>query len=84
MTDYLRVEDLLGLTRDLRVGPVRDLGLLDSAARRPTTSLASQENYPPLGEKCHRMCSMPNETDDESWARNVRRAQHVAGCPRDC
>jgi death on curing protein len=51
MTEYLTVEDLLGLTRDLGVGPVRDLGLLDSAAHRPTTSLYGQEGYPSIDEK---------------------------------
>lgn len=32
----------------LGVGPVRDLGLLESAAHRPTTSLWGQEAYPAL------------------------------------
>lgn len=34
-----RREDLLALAEDLGVGPVRDLGLLEAAAHRPTTSL---------------------------------------------
>ena len=37
MTTYLSLEDLLSLTNDLGVGPVRDLGLIDSAAHRPQT-----------------------------------------------
>ena len=32
MTSYLQLEDLLALIDELAVGPVRDLGLLDSAA----------------------------------------------------
>ena len=51
MTDYLTVEDLLRLTRDLGIGPVSDIGLLDSAAHRPTTSLYGQEAYPCIDEK---------------------------------
>ena len=32
--EYLTTEDLLALASDLRVGPIQDLGLLDSAAQR--------------------------------------------------
>ncbi len=51
MTEYLTIEDLLRLTRDLGVGPVRDVGLLDSAAHRPTTSLYGQEAYSSIDDK---------------------------------
>ena len=51
MTDYLSLEDLLALTDDLGVGPVRDLGLLDSAVHRPQTELIGYEAYPSLDEK---------------------------------
>jgi len=51
MTDYLTVEDLLRLTRDLGIGPVSDIGLLDSAAHRPTTSLYGHEAYPTIDKK---------------------------------
>jgi len=51
MTDYLTVEDLLRLTRDLGIGPVSDIGLLDSAAHRPTTSLYGHEAYPSIDKK---------------------------------
>lgn len=51
MTTYLRLEDLLSLVADLEIGPIRDLGLLDSAAHRPTTSLFGQDAYPGLDEK---------------------------------
>lgn len=48
---YLTLEDLLTLVDDLRVGPVRDLGLLESAAHRPTTTLWGAEAYTGLDLK---------------------------------
>lgn len=48
MTVFLTLEDLLTLVEDLRVGPVRDLGLLDSAAHRPSTRLWGRSAYPDL------------------------------------
>lgn len=45
---YLDVEDLLALTRALGAGPVRDIGLLDSAASRPPTSVLGEDAYPSL------------------------------------
>ncbi|HMR47709.1 MAG TPA: type II toxin-antitoxin system death-on-curing family toxin [Arachnia sp.] len=51
MTTYLTLEDLLALVGDLDVGPVRDVGLLDSAAHRPRTSLFGVEAYPSLDQK---------------------------------
>ena len=48
MTEFLSTEDLLALVDDLGVGPVRDLGLLGSAAHRPKTSLFGQEAYAAL------------------------------------
>ncbi|ROR55093.1 death-on-curing protein [Luteococcus japonicus] len=51
MTEYLSLEDLLGLIGELGVGPLRDLGLLDSAAQRPRTSLWGREACPSLDEK---------------------------------
>lgn len=51
MTAYLSLEDLLVLVDDLQVGPVRDLGLLGSAAHRPQTHLWGREAYPSLDEK---------------------------------
>ena len=46
MTEYLTLEDLLTLASDLGVGPVRDLGLLDSAAHRPQVVLYGAQAYP--------------------------------------
>ncbi len=49
--EYLTTEDLLSLTSDLGVGPVRDVGLLDSAAHRPTTSIFGRDAYESIDEK---------------------------------
>jgi death on curing protein len=49
--EYLTLEDLLGLVGALRAGPVRDLGLLDSACHRPRSGLFGQEAYPTLTGK---------------------------------
>lgn len=43
--EYLTTEDLLALAADLRVGPVQDLGLLDSAAHRPSASVFGRDAY---------------------------------------
>ena len=55
MTDrsaqYLTLDDLLALASDLGVGPVRDVGLLDAAAHRPTSVLYGREAYPDLDLK---------------------------------
>lgn len=48
---YLTLDDLLRLVDDLRVGPVRDVGLLGSAAHRPTTTLWGREAYPTVDLK---------------------------------
>ena len=50
-TEYLSLEDLLDLVNALGAGPVRDLGLLDSAGHRPQASLFGQEAYPALAGK---------------------------------
>lgn len=51
MTTYLTLEDLLVLVDDLGVGPVRDIGLLDAAAHRPTSSLWGRDAYAALDDK---------------------------------
>jgi death on curing protein len=50
-TEYLSLEDLLDLVNALGAGPVRDLGLLDSACHRPQASLLGQGAYPTLAGK---------------------------------
>lgn len=48
---YLTLGDAVELVRDLGVGPIRDLGLLDSALGRPRSSAFGQDVYPTLGLK---------------------------------
>lgn len=48
---YLDLEDLLGLVRLLRTGPVRDVGLLDSAGQRPRSRAFGEDAYPTLAAK---------------------------------
>lgn len=45
MTEWLTLEDLLYLADDIGVGPVRDVGLLESAAARPATTLMGDYAY---------------------------------------
>ena len=49
--EYLSLEDLLGMVKNLGAGPVRDLGLLDSACHRPQAGLFGQDAYPTLAGK---------------------------------
>jgi death-on-curing protein len=51
LTVLLTLEDLLSLVEDLAVGPVRDVGLLASAAHRPGAVLYGYEAYPDLDRK---------------------------------
>ena len=46
--EYLDLEDLLALVRILETGPVRDVGLLDSATARPRSHVFGHEAYPTL------------------------------------
>lgn len=49
--EYLNLEDLLELMRVLGAGPVRDPGLLESAAARPATTIFGSDAYPDLATK---------------------------------
>lgn len=49
--EYVDLEDLLMLVRTLGAGPVRDVGLLDSAAARPRSTAFGQDAYPSIGLK---------------------------------
>ncbi len=49
--EYLDLEDLLALVRDLGAGPVRDVGLLSSAAARPRSSAFGEDAYPTIALK---------------------------------
>ena len=46
--EYLELDDLLALVRALGTGPVRDVGLLDSAAARPRATVFGEPAYPTL------------------------------------
>jgi death-on-curing protein len=48
---YLDLEDLLRIIELADIGPVRDLGLLDSAAARARSSAFGVDAYPSLPEK---------------------------------
>lgn len=50
-TEYLDLEDLLGMVRVLGVGPVRDVGLLESALARPKASAFGEDVYPEVDLK---------------------------------
>ena len=49
--EFLSLEDLLDIMTALRIGPVRDLGLLNAAALRPQTTLMGQDAYPSTAAK---------------------------------
>ena len=51
MIDYLTLEDLLTIVERYGLQAVRDVGLLDSAAHRPQTSLFGDDAYPAIEEK---------------------------------
>ena len=51
MIEHLTLEDVLSLVEDLGVGPVRDIGLLDSAVHRPRVSVFGRDAYPGLDDK---------------------------------
>ena len=49
--EFLSLEDLLDIVTALRIGPFRDLGLLNAAALRPQTTLMGQDAYPSTAAK---------------------------------
>ncbi len=51
MIEYLSLEDVLSLVEDLQVGPIRDIGLLDSAVHRPQVSVFGEDAYPGMDDK---------------------------------
>ncbi len=51
MIEYLILDDVLELIHDLAVGPIRDIGLLDSAVHRPQVSVFDADAYPSIDEK---------------------------------
>ena len=51
MIEYLTLDDVLALINDLDVGPIRDIGLLDSAVHRPRVTVYGEDAYPDLDQK---------------------------------
>lgn len=51
MIEYLSLDDVLTLIDDLGVGPIRDIGLLDSAVHRPQASVFGADAYPGIDDK---------------------------------
>ena len=49
--EYLELEDILQLVRHLGVGPVRDVGLLDSAVARPRSRAFGEDAYSSISLK---------------------------------
>ena len=49
--EYVELEDILQLVRHLGVGPVRDVGLLDSAVARPRSSAFGDDAYSSISLK---------------------------------
>lgn len=49
--EYLTLRDALHIIDHLNIGPIRDLGLLDSALARPRTVLFGVDAYPTLEAK---------------------------------
>lgn len=51
MTTFLSLSELLAIVDEYGLQQVRDIGLLDSAAHRPQTSVFGEDAYPTLDEK---------------------------------
>jgi death-on-curing protein len=51
IVEYLDLEDILQLVRHLGIGPVRDVGLLDSAVARPRSSAFGEDAYSSISLK---------------------------------
>lgn len=51
MIEYLTLEDVLALIEELKVGPIRDVGLLDSAVHRPRATVFGVDAYPEIDQK---------------------------------
>jgi death-on-curing protein len=46
--EFLTLDDAISLIRRMGIGPVRDIGLLDSALARPRSSAFGEDAYPSL------------------------------------
>lgn len=48
VTRFLTLEDVLRIVRALGTGPVRDLGLIESAVARPRSTIFAADAYPTI------------------------------------
>ena len=48
---YIDIEDVAALTAQLGIGPIRDVGLIESSLHRPRAVVFGMETYPDLLEK---------------------------------
>lgn len=51
MIEFLSLDDALTLIDDLDAGPIRDVGLLDSALHRPTVTVFGRDAYATIESK---------------------------------
>ncbi|MHB1510310.1 MAG: type II toxin-antitoxin system death-on-curing family toxin [Acidimicrobiales bacterium] len=49
--EYLGLDDAVAMIRSLGIGPVRDIGLLDSAMHRPRFAAFGEDAYPTVALK---------------------------------
>ena len=49
--EYLELEDIIMMVRILGIGPIRDVGLLDSAVNRPRSSAFGEDAYATISLK---------------------------------
>jgi death-on-curing protein len=74
---YLTLDEAVAIARDAGWGPVRDVGLLDSALARPASSAFGEDAYPTVGLKVaallHSVCANHPLVDG-----NKRLAWHLA------
>ena len=49
--EYLELEDIIMMVRILGIGPVRDVGLLDSAVNRPRSNAFGEDAYATISLK---------------------------------
>ena len=74
--EYLELEDILQLVRHLGVGPVRDVGLLDSAVARPRSSPFGEDAYSSISLKTAAL--LHSITNDHALADGNKRLAWLA------
>ena len=54
---YLTLDDVVAVIQHLKVGPIRDLGLLGSAVNRPRASAVGEDAYQTVDLKAAALCT---------------------------